>query len=373
MSVGGARRTGRPFLDWKGLLGIGISLALLYYAFRGVDFGEVISRVREADLWLLVAAGLMATTVFPLRAFRWGPLLRPLHATTTFHSRFAATCIGFMANNLLPARMGEFARAYALSRLEPVRASASFGSLVVERVFDGVTVVALLLVALSWPSFPEFSGRDFGGAATGLALAVAVAFGLLLLMVHAPARSLVLFQGTIGRILPKTVRRPIADALVAFLEGVAAIRDWRIVLLTLGWSLVVWGAGAVAFWIGFRAFGLDVPFLGAVFLQSVIALAVSLPSAPGFFGLFEAGARIGLVEVWGVESSPAVAFALGFHIAGFIPITALGLYYVWRLGLSWRDVEESEEAVETAVEAGESAAGGAPTPAVRGKVSGEES
>lgn len=367
MSVGGARRRRHPFLDWKGLLGIAISLGLLYYAFRGVDIGDVASRVREANAWLLVAAGLMATAVFPLRAFRWGPLLRPLQAETAFYSRFAATCIGFMANNLLPARMGEFARAYALSRLEPVRATASFGSLVVERVFDGITVVGLLLLALSWPTFPEFSGRDFSGAATGLALGLAVVFGVLLLMVHSPAGSVTLFQRTLGRILPAPVRRPIADALIAFLEGVAAIRNWRLVLLTLGWSLLVWGAGAVAFWIGFRAFGLDVPFVGAVFLQSVIALAVSLPSAPGFFGLFEAGARIGLVEVWGVESSRAVAFALGFHIAGFIPITALGLFYVWRLGLSWREVEESEEAVETAVE------GAAPDPEPRGKVDGAAS
>jgi glycosyltransferase 2 family protein len=348
----GARRGGRRLLDWKALLGIGISLALLYYAFRDVDLGEVAARAAEADPWLLLLAALAATAVFPLRALRWRPLLRPVHPGSRFQPRFAATCIGFMANNLLPARVGEFARAYALSRLEPVRASASFGSLVVERIFDGITVVTLLLVALAWPTFPDVSGHDFSGAATGLALFIALLFTGLLLMVHWPERSVTLFQRTIGRVLPEGVRRPFADALVAFLEGVAAIRDWRLVLSVLGWSFVVWGVNAISFWIGFKAFGLEVPFLGAVFLQSLIALAVALPSAPGFFGLFEAGARIGLVEVWGVASSPALAFALGFHLAGFIPVTALGLFYVWRLGLSWQDVESSEEVVESAVEAG---------------------
>lgn len=346
----GARARGRPYLDWKGLVGILLSIGLLVWAFRGVDLGELVARTREADPWLLALAGIVATLVFPLRALRWGPILRPVHPTSRFHPRFAATCIGFMANNLLPARVGEFARAYALSRLETVRTSASFGSLVAERIFDGLTVVGLLLVSLAWPTFPEFSGRDFGGAARLLGLGLVAAFVLLIFMVGAPERSVRIFRATLGRILPTSVRRPIADALEAFLGGIGAIRDWRLVIRTVAWSLVVWGTGAVGFWLGFRAYGLDVPFVGAVFLQSVIALAVSLPSAPGFFGLFEAGARIGLVEVWGIESSRAVAFALGFHIAGFIPITVLGLVYVWRLGLSWREVETSEEVVETAVE-----------------------
>lgn len=356
MSEGGARR-GRPFLGWKGILGILISVALLYYAFRGVDLHEVALRIRQANLWLLIAASIAATVVFPLRGVRWGPLLRPVHPGSRFQPRFAATCIGFMANNLLPARVGEFARAYALSRLEPVRVSASFGSLVVERIFDGITVVSFLLIALAWPTFPEFSGRDFSGAATALGVVFVLGFTALVLMVHAPDRAVRVFQRTLGRVLPAKVRRPIVDALEAFLEGVAAIREWRLVLITLGWSVVVWGTGAVAFWLGFKAFGVEVPFVGAVFLQSVIALAVALPSAPGFFGLFEAGARIGLVEVWGVETSQAVAFALGFHIAGFIPITLLGLFYLWRLGLSWREVEESEEVVETEVESRAGAAG----------------
>ena len=352
MSQEGGPRRGRRLLDWKAVLGILVSAALLYYAFRGVHFREVAAHVREADPWLLIAAGIAATVVFPLRALRWRPLLHPINPDSRFEPRFAATCIGFMANNLLPARVGEFARAYTLSRLEPVRMSASFGSLVVERMFDGITVLSLLLISLAWPTFPEFSGTDFSGAATTLAIALAAAFGILLVMVHAPAGSVRFFQRTLGRLLPSAFRRPIVDALAAFLEGVAAIRDWRLVLATAAWSLVVWGAGAVGFWIGFKAFGLDVPFLGAVFLQSVIALAVSLPSAPGFFGLFEAGARIGLVEVWGVESARAVAFALGFHIAGFIPITLLGLFYLWRVGITWRDVTGSEEVVETAVEEG---------------------
>ncbi len=349
MTGGRPRRRG-PFLDWKGLVGILLSLGLLWYAFRDVHPAEVWQQVRRADLGLLLLASVLVTAPFPLRAFRWKPLLRPAYPGSRFRPRFVATTIGFMANNLLPARAGEFARAYALSRLEPIRMSASFGSLVVERMFDGTTVVLFLLASLAWPGFPQVSGRDFGGAALALGAVFAAGFVVLLALVAWPSRAVDLFERTVARVLPSPVRRPVVDALEAFLDGVAAIRDGRLVLVVALWSLVIWLVAGLGVWVGLLAFGIRLPFVAAIFLQSVIALAVALPSAPGFFGVFEAAARIGLVQVWGVAAGPALAFAIGFHLAGFIPVSAIGLYYVWRLGLSWREVEESEEAVEAAVE-----------------------
>jgi glycosyltransferase 2 family protein len=107
---------------------------------------------------------------------------------------------------------------------------------------------------------------------------------------------------------------------------------------------------ALSFWLAFLAFGIhEVGFAAALFLQSLIALAVAIPSSPGFFGPFEAAAKLGL-SLWGVAPEKAVSFAVGFHIGGFIPVTLIGIYYVWRLGLSWRDVGRSEEVVEQRVE-----------------------
>lgn len=359
MTRGGTARGRGPFLDWKGLLGILVSVGLLWFAFRDVDPGMVWEHVRRADPWLLALAGALATVVFPLRALRWRPLLRPTHPSSRFRPRFAATAIGFMANNILPARVGEFARAYALSRLEPVRVSASFGSLVVERVFDGIMVVVFLLAALAWPTFPAAPGRDFGSPALLLGGAFAVVLVLLLATVAWPDRAVSLFEATAARLLPPAVRRPVVDALEAFLEGIAALRDGRLVIQVAAWSVVIWLTGALAFWVGFLAFGIRVPFVAAVFLQSVVSLAVAIPSAPGFFGVFEAAARVGLVQVWGVAVGPALGFAVGFHLAGFFPVTFIGLYYVWRLGLTWHEVEASETVVETAVEGRSHDGGGA--------------
>ncbi|MEJ2503258.1 MAG: lysylphosphatidylglycerol synthase transmembrane domain-containing protein, partial [Gemmatimonadota bacterium] len=222
----------------------------------------------------------------------------------------------------------------------------------VERVFDGIIIVLLLLAALASPGFPAVTGRDFGGAALWLGALFLGVSGVLFAMVVRPHASVRLFERTAARVLPAALRRPIVDALDAFLDGLAVLRDWRLVVRVAAWSLVIWLVASLGTWVGLLAFGIDVPLIAGVFLQSIIALAVALPSAPGFFGVFEAAARVGLVQVWGVASEPAVAFAIGFHLAGFVPVTIMGLYYLWRLGLSWGEMGRSEEVVESAVERG---------------------
>lgn len=338
-------------LDWKALLGIALSAAFLYFALRDVNLGAVLREISRANpfLFLLSVAG--ATGVFVVRAWRWRLLLEPVRSGTTFRSRFAATTIGFMVNNVLPARIGEFVRAYALSRVEPVPVVASFASLVVERLFDGLTIVAFLFLTMALPGFP--AGRGAGGAvgaaAAALLALVAVLIVTLVAMVVWPRQAVALFESA-ARILPQSFRRPIIDGLEAFLTGVGVLRRPSLLAGTFLWSAGLWLLNAFAFWLGFRAFDIAVPFSGALFLNSVVALAAALPSAPGFFGPYEAAVRVGLVDIWGVELNKALGFAIGFHMGGFVPVTLIGFYYTWRIGLSWRDVEASEEFVEEAVE-----------------------
>lgn len=355
----------RSIFDWKAVLGILVSLGLLYFAFRGVDLGEVARHLGRANLWWLALAAAAATAVFPLRAIRWGPLLRPVEHTR-FRPRFAATNIGFMANNLLPARLGEFVRAYALGRVTGMPVSAAFGSLVVERLLDGIIVVGFLFAAMAAPGFPDSAGGgDFAIAARIMLALLAAAAVVLIGMVLRPEAAIRVGRAVASRVLPESVRRPVVDALVALVHGLSVLRSPRLMFISLVWSVLLWLTGALSFWVGFLAFGIDVPFSAAVFLQSLVGLGVSLPSAPGFFGLYEGFARLGLVSVYGVAPAQAVGFAIGFHIGGFVPITLIGLWYAWRVGLSRDEVLHSEEAVELEVEAEEgivpqSAGGDAP-------------
>lgn len=344
----------KSIFDWKAVLGIALSAALLWWAFKDENFSEVLAELRHANPFWFAGAVAGATLVFWPRAWRWKTLLAPVYPGTTFRSRFAATTIGFMGNNLLPARIGEFARVFALSRMEKIPLIAGLGSLVVERLFDAVFVVGLLFVALALPGVPDLSaiqGGKFTAIANTLAVLIAVAFVLGTLLVLFPKRSVGFFEKYIARILPRSIRRPLVDALEAFLSGLGILRSPKLLVMATLQSAFLWLFNAVGFYLAFRAFGIDVPFSGALLLQSVVALAVSVPSGPGFFGLFEAGALLVLHEMYAIEKGKVLGFAIGFHLGGFVPVTLIGLYYAWRLGLSLKEVSSSEAAVEEAVEA----------------------
>jgi uncharacterized membrane protein YbhN (UPF0104 family) len=158
-------------------------------------------------------------------------------------------------------------------------------------MFDGILVIALLFAAMAMPGFPPFTGSEsitlpgfeqtftIAGLARGLAVVIGVMVVVLFALVLFPRRSVRLLERAVV-VLPASFRRPIIDALEAFLTGVAVLRDPGLLLRTSTWSIVLWLVNAAGCWIAFRAFGYDLPFVAAVFFQSAIALAVSIPSAP---------------------------------------------------------------------------------------------
>lgn len=333
------------------ILGVGLSLLLLGWALRDVSPAVVLHELRSVDPLLFTLAILLTLAGFAFRAVRWGVFLIPVGAVP-FHPRFAATLIGFAANNLLPARVGEFARALSLSRLTPVTLPTSLATLVVERLFDGLVVVGLLFAAMSTRAFPagDIAGLDPRSAARFIALLM-LGIGLALgALVVSPGRSVALAERMARAVLPDRVERPLLRALRSFIGGLAVLRSGRLFLLSLALAAGQWIFTAFSFLVAFRAFDIrEVGMAGAVFLQSLISLAVAVPSSPGFFGPFEAAAKVGL-GLWGVAPDKAISFAVGFHLGGFVPTTLLGIYFVWRLNLSWREVQNSEEEVEEGVE-----------------------
>ena len=333
-------------------VGVALSLLLLWWAVRDVSLEEVVREIRQADPGLFVLGILISIAGLAVRAVRWGVLLRPVAVAVPFRPRFAAVVIGFAANNVLPARIGEFARALTLARITPVGTGASFASLVVERIFDAIILIGLLFVTMAGADFPAtgtIAGVDPRAAARAIAAAMAVVAVVLFVMVVAP-RPFVRVVERLAAPLPEGFRRPLLAAFHSFLAGLGVLRSGRLFVWSLALALFQWWLTAWAFYVTFLAFGIrDVPFSGAVFLQSLLSLAVAIPSSPGFFGPFEAAATLGL-SLWGVGPEKSVPFAVGLHLGGFIPVTLMGFYYVTRLNLSWRDVRRSEDVVEEAVE-----------------------
>lgn len=319
------------------MAGLLLSALLLWWAVRGVDLRAAWAAARGASAGWLFAGVAVATTMFAVRVPRWQQLLRaadgtPLGAGPAWHG----IAIGFMANNLIP-RSGEFLRAWTATRLAPFSFTASLSSVAVERVFDGLTLAAMLAAALLSPALPpdamlgETSLRTLAARA---GVACVVLFAAALLMVAMPARA----ERLARRAIPWTALADrVAGIIRGIAEGLGAMRSPGRLAAVASWSVVLWGVGALSFWLVARSFGLELSVGAVLLIQGVLAFGVALPSTPGYVGVFEA-LIVAVLTLFGVDRDLAFAYAVTYHVATFIPITLLGAVSVLRTPIAFGDL-----------------------------------
>jgi len=326
---------------WQALLGIVVSATLLWWSLKDVNFAEVLLHLREARLFPIIVGIVMATLTFVLRIFRWQLLLRAedgnrLPPGPLWH----AIAMGFMANNVLPLRIGEVVRTFAATRLAGVRFTAALSSIAVERMFDALTVgfflgLGLLLAGL--PADAEVGGVHMGRLATLVGVAAVAGLALAGAVVAFPRAA----EATVRKVVPF---KGLADRLVTIIEGIrqglSALQSPVRILGVILWSLAIWGLSALSFYVMFAAFGIEVSFAGALLMQSLIMFGIAVPSTPGYVGVFEAPI-IAVLGLYHVDASLAATYAFTYHITTFIPITLLGAWSVVRTNIGLRDLRRS--------------------------------
>ena len=318
-------------MRWKVWLGVAVSLVLLAIAFRGVNLAELTRAFREVRPAWLVPALVTIFVRFWVTAIRWQVLLRRVKPVSV-HRLFGVTMIGFMANNVLPARMGEIVRAYALAKSESLPASLSFATIVLERVFDGFTLLAFLVGGLlflrpePWLVWSAAASFCLYLAVLGALLWLRGGRGLGPLLAWCPAR----FRDRATRLLD------------SFALGLDALSDRRGLWLVAGLSLVIWLVNAVGIWATFVAFSLDLPWHAPFLLLAIVAIALVLPSAPGYVGAFQVGTVVGLA-VFSVPEATALSFSLLYHALNYVPITAVGLVYLSAMNLTLGELRAAGE------------------------------
>lgn len=324
-----------------GIVGAALAIALLLWAFRGVHIGEVIRQIRDSDPWPLALSVVLASLTFPMRLIRWRLLLRsetgaPLPAGPLWH----AIAIGFMANNLLPFRAGELVRTFAATKLSGARFTAAISSIAVERVFDGLACVGLLGAGLLTSDLPP--GVVVGGISVARAAQVA---GVISLGALAAAGAVVAFpaaaEGLIRRLLPAG---RMTDRLISVIEGLrhglASLRSPALLAQVSIWSLALWLVNALALYVGFHAFDIPVGFGGALLMQGVLVIGISVQLTPGFVGQFEA-AIVAALALYGIPNDVASSYAIAYHGATFIPITLAGAWSLARTPVALSDLRGS--------------------------------
>ncbi len=328
---------------WRSVIGIVLSVVLLWWTLRDVSPGVVWTELRRSNIPLFLLATFLGTIIFPIRAFRWRTILEPI-ADVPLGPLWRSTAIGMMVNNVVPARAGEIARAFALTREAPIPFSSAIASLAVDRVFDAISVLLLASVAMLDPRFPSgatIAGQPLSSWAGGTGIIVLVALAGLYALVFFPAYLVRLFELFARKVSPSIEDRG-RRALVAFSEGLSVLRNPRRFVAVLAWAVFHWMVNALAFWMGMKAVGIDIPYSAVLVVQALIAMGVAVPSAPGFFGVFEKLAVVSLA-LFAIGAPAATSWAIGYHILSFIPITVIGAFYFVRLGLQFKEIRGSAE------------------------------
>jgi uncharacterized protein (TIRG00374 family) len=324
---------------WQFWLGAGISALCLTIALRNLHLGDVWQVLRSARYgWIIPGVAVYFFGVWA-RTWRWDYLLRPMKRVP-LRRLFPVVVIGYMGNNVYPARAGEVIRAYVLRQREGISVSASLATVVVERVFDGLVMLIFVFIGLPFTPMPVWlqwmviaaSVLFFGALAVFMVLAIKVEW--------AEAA----YGWAIDRVVPLRFRRPVRGFADRFMTGLHSLRSGRGVLMIFVTSIVIWLAETVKYWFVMHAFDFSVPFWVLMLMNGIVNLATTFPSAPGYVGTFDAPG-IEILTIFGVERSLAASYTLVLHAALWLPITLLGFWYMGHESVTWGDFGRAKQAV----------------------------
>lgn len=309
------------------LLGLTISLVFLYLAVRNVEWGTVFSGLKGVDPgFLSLTLACLFVSIF-FRALLWKNLLKYKKRVSWLHS-FEAITIGAMGNNVLPFRMGELVRAYAMGKKEGLSKSLILASIVLERLLDVLSLL-IFFVAL----FLSVQLEHW------LVMSGLVIFAFLILMVilvYLTAADVWKFSSLLTRFLryfPATISHQAERITQSFIQGLALIKNGSQVLEVIFLSLTAWSVWAGGVYFGLKAFHLELPFTAPILLVVVINMGVMIPSSPGFIGVFQYLCVIAL-SFFTVPKETALGFSVLLHAIQYVPMTLLGWIFLTRMHLS---------------------------------------
>jgi uncharacterized protein (TIRG00374 family) len=308
----------------------------LYLALRGLHLGEVWQSFKTARyLWLLPGIAVYFLGVWA-RAWRWHYLLRPLKKIPT-RTMFPIVTIGYMGNNVFPARAGEVLRAGILKDREGVPISASLATVVVERIFDAVVMLGFVFFNLgALANLTHNSG--FIGNIQQLSIWGSVIFlGALVVFLLAAMFPLVterIVIKVIDWVVPERIREKTRGIALKFLTGLESLRSPKDALMVLFTTVIIWLLETGKYWFVMHGFDFQVSFFALMLMNGIVNIATTLPSAPGYIGTFD-GPGIAVLAAYGVPAEIAAGYTLVLHAALWFPITMLGAYYYLRQPLRW--------------------------------------
>jgi uncharacterized membrane protein YbhN (UPF0104 family) len=322
------------------LLALALGGGALWLALRKVHFDAFVAALRTVDAGVFALGFLSFLVLHLLRSVRWGGLVQAVRPEVRFRSYLSICSVGFMLINILPFRLGEFARPYLLLEREDVPFGSGMATVLVERVLDVMALGVIFLGVLLYADLPGYS-IEVAGRGEPFDLVSAGRTGILGVLIPVGAAiALLLLAGDRGVDLARAVRDRAPGLLkLPFSFGVRFLETFLVALRSLGsvrraapvlaWTAALWLLNVLSIYFTVRAFGFGaaIGFWGAATILVVICLALIAPAPPGFAGVFEFACTVALA-LFAIGPSEAAAFAVLLHGSQFLLVTGIGGYFV---------------------------------------------
>ncbi len=331
------------------IVGIAVSAICFALSLKNTSGSDLKAGFAQANYWTLPLMLFLLGSFYWLKTMRWAWLLSPVSTLST-RQLFAPMLIGFAANNVLPAHLGEFVRVFVVWRKFGVPAAAVLSTVVLERIFDVLAILTLFAVGIAYSGdLPEdlriaaiLLGTVFGG--------IAVAVVVYLIWTE---WFLNLTQAICSRLsfLPHSLTEKILGILRNGAAGLASLRSGRMVLAITVSSMVQWLMNGLIAYLALRSFGIPVTPATGFLVTGVTAFAVMIPSTPGYFGVIQLAFQFSMsTQLTKPDPSLVLGASLYYHISMYIPVTLLGLWYLQKSGLHLKDLQRAADTAGEAVD-----------------------
>ena len=319
--------------SWKFWLGVVVSIVFLTLALRGLDFAGFWTTVRHANYWWLIPGIAVYFAAVWARTWRWHYMLRHVKRIS-MRRLFPVVVIGYMGNNVYPARAGEVLRSYILKRREAVPVSVSLTTVVLERLFDGLVMLLFVFVTLPFAPLPA----SYTVLVSIFSVIFLVALAVFLALAIRPARMSRVYAWLVDRVAPAGLRPRVHGLFDRFIEGLQSLRSPRELALIFLSSTLIWLGETTKYWFVMWAFypAMYVHFTVLMLMTAVVNLFTTLPSTPGYVGTFDAPG-IAILTAYSVPKTVATGYTLVLHIALWLPITLLGALFMLLDHVGWGD------------------------------------
>ena len=322
-------------IDRKLLIGAGVSIFFLFMLFRKIDFNQLAQAFKTLHWGYLLLAIVITFVSYTLRAVRWHYLLLPQKKAAP-RNLLSATIICYMANNLLPARLGEIIRACVLAEKEQMEASSVFATLVLDRLCDGFSVLIILLITFFTVQLPPGMEKVQSGLVTGgyVTFSLYIAVIIFLFFLKKSTLTTLKFVSLILKPFPAVLSEKIIPLLGSFIAGIRlSSRPGELVAVVVS-SALIWATATWPVDLLLRAFDINLPITASMFILVFLVFAVMVPASPGYIGTYHAACMYGLLA-FNVSKEQALSVALVMHAVNFFPIIILGFIFLWRDKISF--------------------------------------